>query len=56
MSEIEGTYLITYLGMAVDCSVYRSSHPEVFPGKGILKICSKFTTLLKSHFSMGALL
>ena len=23
--------------------VYRSSHPEVFSGKGVLKICSKFT-------------
>ena len=22
---------------------FRSSHPEVFPGKGVLKICSKFT-------------
>ena len=22
---------------------YRSSHPEVFLGKGVLKICSKFT-------------
>ena len=41
--------------------------PEVFLEKGVLKICSKFTTmrkgdfnkvaaLLKSHFSMGALL
>ena len=47
----------------------RSSHPEVFLGKGVLKICSKFTgehpcqravqscnaTLLKSHFGMGVL-
>ena len=24
-------------------SIFRSSHPEVFLGKGILKICSKFT-------------
>ena len=24
-------------------SVYRSSHPEVFLGKGAMKICSKFT-------------
>ena len=42
--------------------------PEVFLGKGVLKICSKFTeehpclsanckaTLLKSHFDMGVLL
>ena len=49
----------------------RSRHPEVFLGKGVLKICSKFTgehpcrsaisikshtTLLKSHFGMGVLL
>ena len=48
----------------------RSSHPEVLLGKGVLKICSKFTrehpcqsvisikfaSLLKSHFDMGALL
>ena len=47
---------------------YRSSHSEVFLGKGVLKICSKFkgehprrsvisinllATLLKSHFGMG---
>ena len=46
----------------------RSSHPDVFLEKGVLKICSKFTgehpcqsaisiklqtTLLKSHFDMG---
>ena len=49
----------------------RRSHPEVFLGKGVLKICSKFTgeqpyrsailksceaTLLKSHFGTGVLL
>ena len=46
----------------------RSSRPEVFLVKRVLKICSKFTgehpsrsaickaTLLKSHFRMGALL
>ena len=45
-----------------------SRHPEVFLGKAVLKICSKFTgehhaevwlckaTLLKSHFGMGVLL
>ena len=40
---------------------FRSSHPEVFLGKSVLKICSKFTgehpcqsvILLKSYFSMG---
>ena len=44
---------------------YRSSHPEVFLEKDVLKICSKFTgehryickaTLFKSHFGMGVLL
>ena len=37
----------------------RSSHPEVFLVKGVLKICSKFigqATLLKSHFGIGVLL
>ena len=46
----------------------RSSRPEVFLGKGVLKICNKFTgehpyrsvisiaTVLKSHFGMGVLL
>ena len=49
----------------------RSSYPEVFLVKGVLKICSKFTgehscrsvisikllaTLLKSYFGMGVLL
>ena len=50
--------------------LHRSSYPEVFLGKGLLKICSKSTgehlcrsatsikllTLLKSHFGMGVLL
>ena len=35
----------------------RSSHPDVFLRKRVLKIWSKFTgekaTLLKSHFGMG---
>ena len=49
----------------------RSSHPEMFLRKGVLKICNKFTgeypcqsaisiklltTLLKSHFGMGVFL
>ena len=25
------------------CGLFRSSRPEVFLGKGVLKICSKFT-------------
>ena len=33
----------------------RSSHREVFLGKGVLKICN-WATLLKSHFGMGVLL
>ena len=28
---------------SVDAIVFRSSSPEVFLGKGVLKICSKFT-------------
>ena len=40
----------------------RSSRAEVFLGKGVLKICSKFTrehpcrSAKKSHFGMGVLL
>ena len=43
--------------------LFRSSPPDMFLGKGVLKICCKFTgqqpykaTLLKSHFGMGVLL
>ena len=51
--------------------IIRSSHPEVFLGKGVLRICTKFTgehpcvsvisiklqaILLKSHFGIGVLL
>ena len=42
---------------------YREAAFQVFLGKGVLKICSKFTgeqsckaTFLKSHFGMGVLL
>ena len=53
-----------------ELEILRSSTPEVFLGKGVLRICSKFTgehpfgkgilinkvaTLLKSHFGMGVL-
>ena len=49
------------------CLLSRSSPPEAFLGKGVLKICCKFTgehlllilylaTLLKPHFGMGVLL
>ena len=42
-------------------STSRSSHPEVFLEKGVLKICSKFTgehpcRSVKSDFGMGVLL
>ena len=46
-------------------SDFRSSPPEMFLGKGVLKICSKFTgehpcrsviSIVVSHFHMGALL
>ena len=32
-------------------SVFRSSRPEVFLRKGVLKICSKVTGELKLHFN-----
>ena len=42
--------------------IIKSSPPKVFIGKGVLKICGKFTgehpcrSVMKSHFSMGVLL
>ena len=56
--------------LALNGLKYRSSHPEVFLEKGVLKICSKFTgehpcrsvisikllCTLKSHFSKSAFL
>ena len=34
----------TFKGNTITCfETYRSSHPEVFLGKGVLKTCSKFT-------------
>ena len=53
--------------MIYDDHIYRSSPPEVFLEKVVLKICSKFkgehpcqrvicATLLKSHFGMSVLL
>ena len=40
-----GDYLIEFLKIFSykGSSIHRSSHPEVFLGKGALKICSKFT-------------
>ena len=42
----------------VDRGIVRSSRPEVFSEKGVLKIRSKFAkaTLLKLHFGIGVLL
>ena len=39
MTEI--TIVVEFHGLYL--TSYRSSHPEVFLGKGVLKICSKFT-------------
>ena len=52
-----------------EIAIYRSSPPQMFFRKDVLKICNKFTgehlclsvistelTLLKSHFGLGALL
>ena len=36
-------YKCTYCKYSDIIYEYRSSHPEVFLGKGVLKICSKFT-------------
>ena len=63
-------YLRCLAGFWIQSVRIRSSHPVVLLGKGVLKICSKFTrehpcqsaisikfaSLLKSHFDMGALL
>ena len=43
------------------CKKFRSNHPDVFLGKDVRKIFSKFTgehhsEVLKSHFCMGVLL
>ena len=75
LSLIEPFICKKYFLVNGDCLLLltdRSSHPEVFLRKGVLKICSKFTeehpcrsmiskkgykaTLLKSHFGMGVLL
>ena len=59
-----------FLEFVTKYSSDRSSPPEVFSGKGVVKICSKFkgehpyrsvisscfATFLKSHFGMGVLL
>ena len=42
-------WIIVYITIKLELSsfvraqMFRSSHPEVFLGKGVLKICSKFT-------------
>ena len=66
------TFFKKWIGVAYKQSkiqeknIYRSSPTEVFLGKGVLKMCSKFTgehpcwsckgALLKSNFGMGVLL
>ena len=36
--------LVVLLTLEIRCSNFRSSHPDVFLVKGVLKICSKFTS------------
>ena len=63
--------VISHLSEKPKILICRSSLPEVFLRKGVMKICRKFTgehscrsvisikllaTLLKSHFGMGVLL
>ena len=63
-------YHETFYSEIQKCEKFRSSHPEAFLGKCVLKICSKFTvdhpcrsviskklqsSLLKSHSGMGFL-
>ena len=62
---VKGEHFLLEL-MLSNGSYFGSSLPEVFLGKGVLKICRKFTgekpmlscfaTLLKSNFGMGVLL
>ena len=49
-------YLADQLDITLTYNSARSCHPEVFLGKGVLKICSKFTGEHPSHFGMGAFL
>ena len=50
--------ILTFRGLAE--GIVRSSHPERFLVKGVLKICNKSTgehpCRLKLHFGMGAVL
>ena len=58
--------VIVIMNMIYKSNSFRSSLPEVFLGKGVLKICSKFTgehlcrsmisIKFQSHFGMGGLL
>ena len=49
------------ISLGIKINIYRSSHPEVFLRKVILKICGKFTgehscqSVLKSYFGVGVL-
>ena len=52
----------TWQGKANMCFMFRSSRPEVFSRKVVLKICDfnkvgkKLNKVYKSHFGMGVLL
>ena len=42
--EVLYTFCILFVWNSIhNIGIFRSSHPEVFLGKGVLKICSKFT-------------
>ena len=68
--DVVSGYHETFYSKIQKCEKFRSSHPEAFLGKCVLKICSKFTvdhpcrsviskklqsSLLKSHSGMGFL-
>ena len=68
--DVVSGYHETFYSKIQKCEKFRSSHPDAFLGKCILKICSKFTvdhpcrsviskklqsSLLKSHSGMGFL-
>ena len=40
---MKANYALLYSQILIMISTYRINHPEVFLGKGVLKICSKFT-------------
>ena len=40
---MKANYALLYSQILIMISTYRINHPEMFLGKGVLKICSKFT-------------